>query len=120
MEESAKKDAPPDVDAKPGVQQPEIMGEICIPEKEVPIPEPAKPEDKPTEEDGSTVSTEGKASEKPEKPAKSVIIEHEFIEVEGPALLGIVCPPDQLICPPDRLKPEEPKALDPHREGSPG
>jgi len=98
-----------DTDAKPVIEQPEIMGEICIPDQGAPKPEEAKPEKTP-QEDGSTVGTGGEQPKKPEKPE---IIEVEGPPIEGPVLMGIICPPDQ-------LKPQDPKPLDPHREGSPG
>lgn len=108
-DENSANDAQPDVDAKPGIQQSEIMGEICVPEKEISRPEPAKPEKTPEEND-STVSAGGKT---PEKPAKPQVIEAEVLEIHRPMVLGKICPENELL-------PDQPEALDPHREGSPG
>ena len=98
--------------------QPDLIGEVDVLVDPVPAPEPPTPvepdksdkSDKASKDDDSTVTTDGKP---PQKPAKPDILKPEVIEIDGPVLLGIVCPPED-------LKPKEPEALDPHREGSPG
>jgi len=83
---------------------PELMGDICIPEHEVPKPAPnpaPQEEASPAPDDA-----QADAGDKPVEPKP------EVIQIRG-ELMGKICVPQQLI-------PEEPKPLDPHREGSPG
>ena len=91
------------------VEQPELMGDICIPEELAPKPKPENAHGK----DDSTAATGGKETDKAPDP--------EISEIKGPpikeeVLLGKICPQNELI--PE--KPEAPKPLDPDREGSPG
>ena len=85
--------------------QPELMGDICIPEELTPKP-PAEP--KPGGDGNAQIGSPG---ETPAQPKDTEVIKP--LIVEPPILMG-------KICPPERLKPEEPKPLDPHRDGSPG
>ena len=118
--DQASQDHASGADATPG-KHAELIGEVTITDDDIAQPEADQPET-PEKDGDSTVTPDGKP---PRKPAKPDVIDAipdvidaipDVIEIDGPVLLGIICPPDQL----KPEKPEEPKALDPHRDGSPG
>ncbi|MDX1680389.1 MAG: hypothetical protein R3242_06635 [Akkermansiaceae bacterium] len=87
--------------------QPELMGDICVPEEEAPKP---RPEPKPAPDDSTVENQPPPNGEEPQ------VINPDDVEINPPVLLGVICPQEDL----DPGDPEELKPLDPHREGSPG
>jgi len=107
--EEANRGAKPDDNSKPAVEQPipvetpELMGDVCVPEEDIPSP-PAQElpaGDKPVSDTGAKTTL---------PPERELPV--EIRPIERPMIMGIICPPEQLV-------PEEPKQLDPDRDDSP-
>ena len=111
-EENAGNNGPGNPNAPEGqpIEQPELLGDICIPEENNPKPKPG-PEPAPAGNDST-------ADINPQPDPAQPIPKVREIEIIRPMMLGKICPQNELIPEP----PEEPesKPLDPHREGSPG
>ena len=97
--EGASNSKPNQEQAIPIDVHPELMGDICIPEEELPKP----PVEQAPKDDGAQADTKV-------EPAEEDLIQVKPIEV--PVLMGVICLPEDQA-------PKKPEQLDPNREDSP-